>query len=129
MGVGIYIGSGLGPGPRDGLMTGLQKFTDKPIALIRTNLEVSAVLIGFYFGGVVGIGTLLFAVWDRTCSLFRNIYCNVNFLNSYNFFWLNITSTITAINKFIMVIAQIIMKLKKYIHAHQYILLLNRQRY
>lgn len=61
IGSGFYLTANLGPGPRDGLMTGLQKLTDKPIALIRTILEVSAVLIGFYFGGVVGIGTLLFA--------------------------------------------------------------------
>ena len=61
IGSGFYLTANLGPGPRDGLMTGLQKLTDKPIALIRTILEVSAVLIGFYFGGVVGIGTLIFA--------------------------------------------------------------------
>ena len=61
IGSGFYLTANLGPGPRDGLMTGLQKLTDKPIVLIRTILEVSAVLIGFYFGGVVGIGTLLFA--------------------------------------------------------------------
>ena len=61
IGSGFYLTANLGPGPRDGLMTGLQKLTNKPIALIRTILEVSAVLIGFYFGGVVGIGTLLFA--------------------------------------------------------------------
>ena len=61
IGSGFYLTANLGPGPRDGLMTGLQKLTDKPIALIRIILEVSAVLIGFYFGGVVGIGTLLFA--------------------------------------------------------------------
>jgi len=61
IGSGFYLTANLGPGPRDGLMTGLQKLTDKPIALIRTILEVSAVMIGFYFGGVVGIGTLLFA--------------------------------------------------------------------
>jgi len=61
IGSGFYLTANLGPGPRDGLMTGLQKLTDKPIALIRTILEVSAVLIGFYFGGVVGIGTLFFA--------------------------------------------------------------------
>jgi len=61
IGSGFYLTANLGPGPRDGLMTGLQKLTDKPIALIRTILEVCAVLIGFYLGGVVGIGTLLFA--------------------------------------------------------------------
>ena len=61
IGSGFYLTANLGPGPRDGLMTGLQKLTDKPIALIRTLIEVSVVVIGFYFGGVVGIGTLLFA--------------------------------------------------------------------
>jgi len=61
IGSGFYLTANLGPGPRDGLMTGLQKLTDKPIALIRTLIEVTAVVIGFYFGGIVGIGTLLFA--------------------------------------------------------------------
>ena len=61
IGSGFYLTANLGPGPRDGLMTGLQKLTDKPIALIRTVLEVTVVVIGFYFGGIVGIGTLLFA--------------------------------------------------------------------
>ena len=61
IGSGFYLTANLGPGPRDGLMTGLQKLTDKPIALIRTLIEVTLVVIGFYFGGVVGIGTLLFA--------------------------------------------------------------------
>ena len=42
-------------------MTGLQKLTNKPIALIRTLLEVSVAIVGFYLGGVIGIGTLLFA--------------------------------------------------------------------
>ncbi len=61
LGSGFYLTANLGPGPRDGLMTGLQKLTDQPIALIRTVIEVTAVVIGFYLGGVVGIGTLLFA--------------------------------------------------------------------
>ena len=61
LGSGFYLTSNLGPGPRDGLMTGLQNITNQPIALIRTILEVSAVCVGFYLGGVVGIGTLLFA--------------------------------------------------------------------
>ena len=61
LGSAFYLTANLGPGPRDGLMTGLQKLTDKPIAIIRTFLEVSAVIVGFYFGGVVGVGTLLFA--------------------------------------------------------------------
>ena len=61
IGSGFYLTANLGPGPRDGLMTGLQKLNNQPIALIRTVIEVTAVVIGFYLGGVVGIGTLLFA--------------------------------------------------------------------
>tara|TARA_B100000965_G_scaffold351923_1_gene326843 strand:- start:27 stop:686 length:660 start_codon:yes stop_codon:yes gene_type:complete len=61
LGSGFYLTANLGPGPRDGLMTGLQNFTDQPIALIRTIIEVAAVGFGFYLGGIVGIGTLLFA--------------------------------------------------------------------
>ena len=61
LGSGFYLTANLGPGPRDGLMTGLQNLTNQPIALIRTIIEVSAVCLGFYLGGIVGIGTLLFA--------------------------------------------------------------------
>ena len=61
LGSGFYLTANLGPGPRDGLMTGLQNLTNQPIALIRTIIEVSAVVVGFYLGGIVGIGTLLFA--------------------------------------------------------------------
>ena len=61
LGSGFYLTANLGPGPRDGLMTGLQNLTNQPIALIRTIIEVSAVGLGFYLGGIVGIGTLLFA--------------------------------------------------------------------
>ena len=61
LGSGFYLTANLGPGPRDGLMTGLQSLTNQPISLIRTFIEVSAVGLGFYLGGIVGIGTLLFA--------------------------------------------------------------------
>ena len=61
IGGGIYLVSNLGAGPRDGLMIGLQKVTDLPIALVRATLEISVVSIGWYLGGTVGIGTLLFA--------------------------------------------------------------------
>ena len=60
-GSGLYLISNLGPGSRDGLMTGLQKTTNLPIALIRTTIEISAVVCGYYLGGVVGIGTIVFA--------------------------------------------------------------------
>jgi len=57
----IYLIANLGPGPRDGLMTGLQEITSLPIAQVRGGLELSVVLIGWLLGGTVGIGTLLFA--------------------------------------------------------------------
>ena len=58
----LYIGSQFGPGPRDGLMTGLHRRTGVSIRLVRTGLEVSVVAIGWLLGGVVGIGTVLYAV-------------------------------------------------------------------
>jgi uncharacterized membrane protein YczE len=57
----IYLIANLGPGPRDGLMTGLQRLTNYPIALVRGSIEVTAVIVGAFLGGVVGIGTLFFA--------------------------------------------------------------------
>ena len=61
LGSGFYLTANLGPGPRDGLMTGLQNLTNQPIAMIRTIIEVAAVGLGFYLGGIVGLGTILFA--------------------------------------------------------------------
>jgi uncharacterized membrane protein YczE len=61
LGGGIYLIANLGPGPRDGLMIGLQQKTNLPIAFVRTFLEITVVSIGWYLGGTVGIGTLLFA--------------------------------------------------------------------
>ncbi|MBG0739558.1 hypothetical protein IV500_09190 [Paeniglutamicibacter antarcticus] len=58
----LYIGAGMGPGPRDGLMTGLVRVTGRPVWQIRTGLELVVVVVGFFLGGVVGIGTLAFAV-------------------------------------------------------------------
>ena len=78
LGSAFYLTANLGPGPRDGLMTGLQKLTDKPIAIIRTFLEVSAVIVGFYFGGVVGAGTLLFA-FGIGPAVSLNIYIVIKF--------------------------------------------------
>ena len=60
-GGGIYLVANLGAGPRDGLMVGLQKKTNMPIATVRAFLEISVVTIGWYLGGTVGLGTLLFA--------------------------------------------------------------------
>ena len=61
LGGGIYLVANLGPGPRDGLMIGLQEKTNLPIAAVRAFLEISVVAVGWYLGGTVGIGTLLFA--------------------------------------------------------------------
>ena len=61
LGGGIYLVANLGPGPRDGLMIGLQKKTNLPIAVVRAFLEITVMSIGWYLGGTVGIGTLLFA--------------------------------------------------------------------
>ena len=61
IGSGIYLIANLGPGPRDGLMTGLQKVTGYPIAWIRALIEISVVLMGWMLGGTIGIGTFLFA--------------------------------------------------------------------
>jgi uncharacterized membrane protein YczE len=58
---GMYIGANLGPGPRDGLMTGLARVTGRSIRLTRTCLEVVVLGVGFLLGGTVGIGTVLFA--------------------------------------------------------------------
>ncbi|HOA59088.1 MAG: hypothetical protein IPI13_01180 [Actinomycetales bacterium] len=57
-----YIGARLGPGPRDGLMTGLVRLTGRSVRLVRTGLEVTVVLIGWALGGNLGLGTVLFAV-------------------------------------------------------------------
>ena len=67
IGGGIYLVSNLGAGPRDGLMVGLQKKTNSPIALVRAILEITVVSIGWYLGGTVGIGTLLFAFGIGPC--------------------------------------------------------------
>ena len=62
LGSGIYLIANLGPGPRDGLMTGLQRVTGLPISIVRSSMEIVVVLCGWLLGGVVGLGTLLFAL-------------------------------------------------------------------
>ncbi len=61
LGGSIYLIANLGPGPRDGLMTGLQKITNFPIAWVRSIIEISIVFLGWILGGTVGFGTLVFA--------------------------------------------------------------------
>lgn len=58
----LYIGAQFGPGPRDGLMTGLARRLPIRLGLIRTGIEVIVVMVGFLLGGVVGVATILFAV-------------------------------------------------------------------
>ena len=60
-GSGLYLIANLGPGPRDGLMTGLQRKTKLPIAAVRAFIEITVATIGWYLGGTLGEGTLLFA--------------------------------------------------------------------
>ncbi|WP_280867566.1 hypothetical protein [Streptomyces sp. SAI-127] len=59
---GLYIAARFGPGPRDGLMTGLHRRTGRSIRLMRTAIEVAVVVTGFVLGGTIGIGTVLYAV-------------------------------------------------------------------
>ena len=61
-GTGLYIGAGLGPGPRDGLMTGLSARTGRSIRLVRTVLELGVLAGGWALGGEPGIGTAVFAL-------------------------------------------------------------------
>ena len=61
LGSGIYLVANLGPGPRDGLMTGLTRMSGYPISFIRASIEITVVIIGWYLGGTVGLGTLIFA--------------------------------------------------------------------
>jgi uncharacterized membrane protein YczE len=60
VGSGFYIGAGLGPGPRDGLMTGLARH-GHPLGVVRLGIEVGALCLGWALGGTVGVGTVVFA--------------------------------------------------------------------
>lgn len=62
LGSGLYLTAALGPGPRDGLMTGLHALYGWPLAAVRTGIELTAVTAGFFLGGTVGIGSVLFAL-------------------------------------------------------------------
>jgi uncharacterized membrane protein YczE len=59
---GAYIGAGLGPGPRDGLMTGLVRRTGGSVRAVRTTIEVGVLVVGAALGGTVGVGTLVYAL-------------------------------------------------------------------
>ena len=70
IGGGIYLVANLGAGPRDGLMVGLQKKTNMPIATVRASIEITVMSVGWYLGGTVGIGTLIFAFGIGPCVAF-----------------------------------------------------------
>ena len=57
----LYIGAGLGPGPRDGLMTGLVARTGLSVRLVRTSIEATVLIVGWLLGGTVGVGTAVYA--------------------------------------------------------------------
>ncbi|MCD0481148.1 hypothetical protein LO771_01655 [Streptacidiphilus sp. ASG 303] len=59
---GLYIGAGYGPGPRDGLMTGLHRRTGRSVRLVRTGIEVAVLAAGWLLGGTVGVGTVVYAL-------------------------------------------------------------------
>ncbi|RJU83479.1 MAG: hypothetical protein DWB93_03375 [Candidatus Poseidoniales archaeon] len=62
IGSGLYLTANLGPGPRDGWMTGIQRITNIPIAKVRATIEISVLLLGYYLGGTLGVGTIIFAL-------------------------------------------------------------------
>lgn len=62
IGSAIYLIANLGPGPRDGLMTGLQRVTGYPIGWVRSSIEITVVIAGWLLGGTVGVGTVMFAL-------------------------------------------------------------------
>tara|TARA_S200000501_G_scaffold371524_2_gene414764 strand:- start:69 stop:665 length:597 start_codon:yes stop_codon:yes gene_type:complete len=62
IGSSMYLTANLGPGPRDGWMTGIQRVSGIPIGRVRISIEVSVLIIGIFLGGKFGIGTILFAI-------------------------------------------------------------------
>lgn len=75
LGTGLYIGSRFGTGPRDGLMTGLNRVTGKPIWMVRVALELTVVALGWMLGGTVGVGTVAAAILiGPACQFFMRIF-------------------------------------------------------
>ena len=62
IGSGFYLTANLGPGPRDGWMTGIQKRTDWPIGRVRIGIEIVVLIFGYALGGTFGLGTIMFAI-------------------------------------------------------------------
>ena len=79
LGSGFYLIANLGPGPRDGLMTGVQRITGKPIALVRGTIEVTVVFFGWLLGGTAGLGTIIFALGIGPAVALGIYFVNKNF--------------------------------------------------
>jgi uncharacterized protein len=79
LGSGFYLIANLGPGPRDGLMTGVQRITGKPIALVRGTIEVGVVFFGWLLGGTFGLGTIIFAFGIGPAVALGIYFVNKNF--------------------------------------------------
>ena len=79
LGSGFYLICNLGPGPRDGLMTGVQRVTGKPIALIRSTIEVIVVFFGWILGGTAALGTIIFALGIGPAVAIGIFFVNKNF--------------------------------------------------
>jgi uncharacterized membrane protein YczE len=62
IGSALYLSTALGPGPRDGLMTGLHRRTGRPVSLVRAGIEITALVVGALLGGTFGVGTVAFAL-------------------------------------------------------------------
>jgi len=79
IGGGLYIGSGLGPGPRDGLMTAITARGHR-LWVVRTTMECSVLVVGFFLGGQVGVGTVLiaFAIGPLTHASLRRFHLPVH---------------------------------------------------
>ncbi len=79
IGSGFYLTTNLGPGTRDGLMKGISENFKKPISIVRFSIETIVVILGWFLGGTVGLGTILFAVFigpliSITLFLIKNLY-------------------------------------------------------
>ena len=74
----LYLGAGLGSGPRDGLMLALNKKTSKPVGVLRTCIELTALVCGWFLGGNVGIGTVISAFGLGYAIQIGFKICNIN---------------------------------------------------
>jgi uncharacterized membrane protein YczE len=74
---GLYVGARLGPGPRDGLMTGLHRRTGRSLRLIRTGIEVTVLVVGTLLGGTFGVGTVVYALAIGPLAQFFLRWCTV----------------------------------------------------